>query len=149
MRNLGVREMGLRERAIKAYEEDKKKREESERREAESFAERKAKEFERIFGVKPDKVQPVTPYECSIECDGLTFRVRDTAFGARFEAGIPCPKCERLVFMQVDSLAGLGYWLTHPVECSECVKSSGTREPSVEEQIVQKLREILDLLQEG
>jgi len=144
--------MGLRERAIEAYMKDKREHEEKERRAAQRFAERKARDFESIFGAKPDKVQPVTPYECSIECDGLTFKVRDTAFGTRYEVGVPCPKCGKPVFRGVDSLINLGYVLSTPAKCSECICSIDSpepREPSVEEQIVQKLREILDLLQEG
>ena len=144
--------MGLRERAIKVYEEDKKKREESEKREAEAFAERKAKEFERIFGVKPDKVQPVTPYECSIECDGLTFRVRAAPYRDIFEVGVQCPQCHNPFFIEVDSLSSLGEALSNSaIKCPKCMNSSEPSEPresSVEEQIVQKLREILDLLEE-
>jgi len=140
--------MGLRERAIKAYEEDKKRREESERREAKSFAERKAKEFEEIFGVKPDKVQPVTPYECSIECDGLTFRVRAAPYRDIFEVSVRCPQCHSLFFREVGSLHRLGEILSNSEKCPKCLDSSEPRELSVEEQIVQKLREILDLLKE-
>jgi len=144
--------MGLRERAIEVYEEWKRGVEERERREGQHFAERKAKEFERIFGVKPDKVQPVTPYECSIECDGLTFRVRAAPYRDIFEVGVQCPQCHNPFFIEVDSLSSLGEALSNSaIKCPKCMNSSEPSEPresSVEEQIVQKLREILDLLEE-
>jgi len=144
--------MGLRERAIKAYEEEKKKYGEYEKQKAKTFAERRAKEFEEIFGVKPDKVQPVSLYECLIECDGLTFRVRAAPYRDIFEVSVQCPQCHNPFFIEVDSLSSLGEALSNPaIKCSKCMNSSEPsepRKPSVEEQIVQKLREILDLLKE-
>jgi len=141
--------MGLREKAIREYEERKKEREEWKKREAQRFAERRAEEFAYIFGVKPDEVLPKTPYECYIKCDGLSFRVCDSAGGAVYEVGIECPLCGKTVFREVSSLANLGEALSNPVKCSECSNNSSESEAqSVEEQIVQKLREILDLLRE-
>ena len=141
--------MGLRERAIKAYEEEKKKHEEYERQRAQNFAEWRAKEFEEIFGVKPDKVQPVSPYECFIACDGLTFRALEHDYRTTFEVQVQCPRCHSHFFRRIYSLSSLGYTLSNPGKCLKCVNSSKPGEPSVEEQIVQKLREILDLLKEG
>ena len=141
--------MGLREKAIREYEEREKEKEEREKREAQRFAERRAEEFAYIFEVKPDEVLPKTPHECYIKCDGLTFRVRDSVGGAIYEVGIPCSKCGKTVFRRVSSLANLGEALSNPVKCSECSDNSSESEAqSVEEQIVQKLREILDLLRE-
>ena len=151
MRGLGVRAMGLRERAIKAYEEGKKKRKEYERRRTKNFAEFRAREFERIFGAKPDQVQPVTPHECLIKCDGLTFRAHEYEYGTTFEVEVQCPQCHNHFFVEVSSLSSLGEVLSNPAKCPKCSESSEPsepREPSVEKQIVQKLREILDLLQE-
>ena len=148
MRNLGVSEMSLRERAIKAYEEWKRGVKEREKQEAQLFAERKAKEFERIFGAKPDEVRPATPYECFIMCDGLTFRVRAAPYRDIFEVSVQCPQCHNQFFREVDSLHGLGETLSNSEKCPKCLDSPEPREPSVEKQIVQKLREILDLLQE-
>ena len=152
MRGLGVSEVGLRERAIKAYEEEKKRLEEYKRERAQNYAEWRVREFEEIFGVKPDKVQPVSPHECFIECDGLTFRVHEAAYGTTFEVEVQCPQCHNHFFREVNSLCGLGRALSNPAKCPKCSESSKPsepREPSVEKQIVQKLREILDLLQEG
>ena len=144
----GVSEMGLRERAIKAYEEEKKRLEEYKRERAQNYAEWRVREFEEIFGVKPDKVQPVSPHECFIECDGLTFRVHEAAYGTTFEVEVQCPQCHNHFFVEVSSLSSLGEVLSNPAKCPKCLDSPEPREPSVEEQIVQKLREILDLLQE-
>ena len=137
--------MGLRERAIEAYVERKKEEEEREKREAQEFAERRARDFERIFGVKPDKVQPVSPYECLITCDDLSFIAYDSR---TFKVSLKCPQCHTTVFREVSSLADLGKALSNPEKCFMCAFPSKQREPSVEEQIVQKLREILDLLKE-
>ena len=149
--------MSLRERAIKAYEEGRKRHKEHERRRTKNFAEFKAREFEKIFGAKPDRVQPATPYECFIECDGLTFRAHEHEYGTTFEVSVQCPQCHNPFFVEVNSLSSLGEVLSNPaIKCPECMEffrafqsePSEPRESSVEEQIVQKLREILDLLQE-
>jgi len=146
--------MGLRERAIKAYEEEKKRRKEYEKRKTKNFAELSVREFERVFGTKPDQVQPVTPHECLIKCDGLTFRVKQED-RITFEVSVPCSECHNEFFIGVNSLSSLGEVLSNPtIKCPECMEffrafQSEPSEPSVEEQIVQKLREILDLLQEG
>ena len=145
--------MSLRERAIKAYEEGRKRYKEHERRRTKNFAEFKAREFEKIFGAKPDRVQPVTPYECFIECDGLTFRAHEHEYGTTFEVSVRCPQCHNPFFVEVNSLSSLGEALSNPaIKCPECMNSSEPSEPrgpSVEGRIVQKLREILDLLQKG
>ena len=146
--------MSLRDRAIKAYEEERKRHKEHERQRTKNFAEFKARrEFEKIFGAKPDQVQPVTPYECFIKCDGLTFRAREHEYGITFEVSVPCSECHNEFFIEVNSLSSLGEALSNPaIKCPECMNSSEPSEPrgpSVERRIVQKLREILDLLQKG
>ena len=146
--------MSLRDRAIKAYEEERKRHKEHEGRRIKNFAEFKARrEFEKIFGAKPDRVQPVTPYECFIECDGLTFRAHEHEYGTTFEVSVRCPQCHNPFFVEVNSLSSLGEALSNPaIKCPECMNSSEPSEPrgpSVERRIAQKLREILDLLQKG
>ena len=153
-KKVGVSGMSLRGRAIKAYEEEKKRHKEHERQRTKNFAEFKARrEFEKIFGAKPDQVQPVTPYECFIKCDGLTFRAREHEYETTFEVRVQCPQCHDLFFVEVNSLSSLGEALSNPaIKCPKCMNSSEPSEPrgsSVEERIAQKLREILDLLQKG
>jgi len=116
--------MSLRDRAIKAYEEERKRHKEHERRRTKNFAEFKARrEFEKIFGAKPDQVQPVTPYECFIECDGLTFRAREHEYGITFEVSVPCSECHNEFFIEVNSLSSLGEALSNPaIKCPECME---------------------------
>jgi len=61
---------------------------------------------------------------------------------------LPCSNCGELVPIHVLSLSTLGYWLSQKPLCKKRSKIINA-EKTTEEQIIEKLKEILNLIKEG
>jgi len=140
--------MGLKERAIGTYLRETAEQRERSRKAAEEYAAEASKEFKQAFGEEPDKVKPLTRWSCEIHCDGLIFEAHQQAYGSEFYVKLPCSNCGELVPIEVLSLSTLGYWLSQKPLCKKCSKIINA-EKTAEEQIIEKLKEILNLIKEG
>jgi len=141
---------GLREKALRAYEERQRQWEERRKEETQDFAEEARKEFAERFETEPEVVSPVSPSRCFIECDGLKFRAERSIYGTLFFIMKNCGRCGRIFEKKVRSLEEIGTVLMERHFCEECEK--GTKEvkeePSMEEKIVRKLCEVLEMLRD-
>ena len=141
---------GLRGKALRAYEERQRQWEERRKEETQDFAEEARKEFTERFETEPEAVSPVSPSRCFIECDGLKFRAERSIYGTLFFIMKNCGRCGRIFEKKVRSLEEIGTVLMEKHFCEECEK--GTKEvkeePSMEEKIVRKLCEVLEMLRD-
>ena len=144
------RKESLMEKALRAYEERQRQWEERRKEETQDFAEETRKEFAERFETEPEAVSPVSPSRCFIECDGLKFRAERTIYGTVFFIMKNCEKCGRIFERKVKSLEDIGTVLTEMHFCEECEKRSKEveKELSIEEKIVRKLCEVLEMLRD-
>ena len=141
---------GLREKAIQAYREHQRELEEEREKRGRDFAERARKEFVERFKTEPERVSPVSPTECFLECDGLKFRAKHTLYGTRFFIIRNCGKCGGIFEERVGWLEDIGAALMEKHLCEKCVErpKEVEKEPSTEEKIVKKLCEVLEMLRD-
>jgi len=119
--------LSLRERAIKAAEEERKQWKEK----ASNFAAEAKEEFQKRFGeVLELDVKQITESMAKITADGLSFiaqkehmeRSEDIRFNIKFYIEVKCSECGKMFTHQkaCETLADIGYRLESPGFCKTC-----------------------------
>ena len=122
--------MDLREKAIRAAEEERKQWKEA----ASNFAVEAKEEFQKRFGeVSELDVKQITPDMAKITADGLTFTAKkeSTEYNERirFYIEVKCRECGKMFTHQnpCETLADIGYRLESSNICKACsMKRLGT-----------------------
>jgi len=149
----------LKERAIRAAKERQERRETEKLKAASEFAIEAENEFRDVFGadnIGKLNVKPVGENIAEIVADGLEFEARrihreyDTYI--RFYLRAKCEKCKRWFTHTTpcENLADIGQLLINPAICDSCRYGIGTEtaKKSEAEQVVEKLREIIEIVYE-
>ena len=149
--------MGLRERALKAAEEQQERMEKNKKEAAEKFAVEAKKEFQEMFGeVSELNVEPISENKAKIIADGLSFiaikKSKDFVVYIDFYPQIECIRCGKLFTYDTPckKLADIGFLLMKPVVCDACLYGNvdippATKSPA--ERVLELLGEILDILE--
>jgi len=148
--------MGLRERALKAAEEQQERMEKNKKEAAEKFAVEAKKEFQEMFGeVSELNVEPISENKAKIIADGLSFIAikgyTDFVSYIKFYPQIECTQCGN-IFTYYDEpcerLADVGFILMKSTICDTCrCKNMGSGTKSPAERVLELLGEILDILE--
>ena len=139
--------LSLRERAIKAAEEERERRSMIEA----NFAVEAKKEFQKRFGEVSDlDVKPITPSMAKVTADGLSFTAKrectECGEHIRFYIEVKCSECGKMFTHSkaCETLADIGYRLETPGICKACrMKRLGDitleREPLIKT-VIQKIK---------
>ena len=139
--------VSLRERALKAAEEERKQWKEK----ASNFAAEAKKEFQKRFGeVSELDVKQITENMAEITADGLNFTAkreyRECDEHIKFYIEVKCSECSKMFTHSkaCETLADIGYRLESPGSCKACwMKRLGNitleREPLIKT-VMQKIK---------
>ena len=115
--------VSLRERAIKAAEEERKQWKEK----ASNFAAEAKEEFQKRFGEVSDlDVKPITPSMAKVTADGLSFTAKrectECGEHIKFYIEVKCSECGKMFTHSkaCETLADIGYRLESPGICKAC-----------------------------
>jgi len=114
--------MGLKEKAIGAYEEEKELIKESNIKEAETFAENALISLREILGDECGNIKIVVkrPGSTSFRVDGISFRVTSSQGYSDISVIKKCPICETESTFRVSNLKDIGRALVEPHHKYDC-----------------------------
>jgi len=148
------KQKSFREQAIEAYEKDKARQEQIKKGNPEAFRRKAEKAFFELFDIATTGSEDIDGHRAIVHVGNQKFAARKAKYGdCIFHTIVNCTLCKKELILHdtVEELKEVGRDLSGKYLCDECKEKEREEEPifqSTADLVLEKVREIFDLLKE-